>query len=77
MSHPVTKREQEEMISACLSELGIQAHPNTVKAQILEAPGDRGHVVTVTNIRRGPLRVHVLLVAPDGEVTRVRYNHRV
>lgn len=77
MSQPVMKRQQAEIISACMAELGIDPHPNTVRATILEAPGGKGHVVTVANIRRGPLRVHVLEVAPDGQITRTRYNQRV
>lgn len=72
MVQPVTKAEQAAMIAACHAELGIDAHPNTVKTSIMEAPGGRGHVVTVANIRRGPLRVHVLAVAPDGSISRPR-----
>lgn len=76
MVQPVTKWRPADLVSACLAELGIDAHPNTVQAAILEAPGGLGHVVTVANIRRGPLRVHVLLVDPDGGVSRIRYNYR-
>lgn len=72
-----SRRQQAELVSACLAELGIDAHPNTVRASIQEAPGGKGYVVTVANTRRGPLRVHVLAVAPDGGISRVRYNQKV
>lgn len=77
MTHPVTGKQRADLVSACMTELGMEYHPNTVTVSILEAPADRGHVVTVSNIRRGPLRVHVLHVAPSGEISRVRYNQKV
>lgn len=77
MAQPITKRQEAGLVSACLAELGIDAHPNTVGVSVQEAPGERGYVVTVASIRRGPLRVHVLAVGPDGQISRVRYNGKV
>lgn len=76
MVQPVTKADQAAIIAACFAELGMEAHPNTVKTSIMETPGNRGHVVTVANIQRGPLRVHVLAVAPDGSISRPRNSTR-
>lgn len=60
---------------AATSVLGIPDHPVTVKLEVVEAPRTGQLFMTVLEITRGPVRVHVLKVNAEGEIVRHRYNH--
>lgn len=56
--------------------LGIPDHPDTVKSTVIQAPRTGQYYITLVEITRGPVRVHVCTVDDSGNVIRHRYNSR-